>query len=168
MGKLESIIKSEILRLTKRELRAAFLPLKREVHGIRIRLSRLSKTFKPIDRLAREQMRQVEEKKLHLEASMEEAKSSRLTPERIRLLRNKIGISQKDLGLLTGVTMGAVASWEKGKFRPNLDKRAILVAIRKQRIRDVKKILASKRIDAKKNFPQGKKPKIRKGKGRKK
>ncbi len=99
---------------------------------------------------------------------MEEAKSSRFTPERIRLLRNKIGISQKDLGLLTGVTMGAVASWEKGKFRPNLDKRAILVAIRKQRKRDVKKILVSKRMEAKKKFPQGRKPKIRKGKGRKK
>ncbi len=45
MGKVESIIKSEILRLTKRELRAAFLPLKREVRGIRLRLSRLSKNL---------------------------------------------------------------------------------------------------------------------------
>ena len=165
MGKIENIIKAEILRLTKRELRAAFLPLKREVHGVRIGLSRLSKNLKPIDRLAREQIRRDEEKKLKLEASVEEAKTSRITPERIRLLRRKLGISQKDLGLLTGVTMGAVASWERGKFRPNLEKRAILVAIRKQRKRDVKKILGLKRADAGKKPPQ-QKPK--KGKGRKK
>ncbi len=167
MGKIESILKSEILRLTKRELRAAFLPLKREVRGIRLGLSRLSKTFKPIDRLAREQMRQEEEEKLKLEASMEEAKSSRFTPERIRLLRNKLGISQKELGFLTGVTMGAVASWEKGKFRPNLDKRGILVALRKQRKRDVKKILLSRRMQAEKTPPRRRKNKITKRKGRK-
>lgn len=168
MGKIESIIKSEILRLTKRELRAAFLPLKREVRGIKLRLSRLSKTFKPIDRLAREQIRQDEEKKLQLEASMEEAKSSRFTPERIRLLRKKLGISQKNLGILAGVTMGAVASWEKGKFRPNLNKKAILVAIRKIRKRDVNKILNGKREEMKKKKPQKSKRKAARGKGRKK
>ena len=41
-------------------------------------------------------------KKLELQASPEEVKVSRLTPQRIRLMRNKIGISQKDLGTLAG------------------------------------------------------------------
>jgi len=165
MGKIESIIKSEILRLAKRELRATFLPLKRDVRGIKLRLSRLSKNFKTIDRLAREQIRQDESKKLKLEGSLEEAKASRFTPERIRLLRKKLGISQKDLGILAGVSMGAVASWEKGKFHPNLNKKATLVAIRKIRKRDVKKILSSKRIETKKKSPRAGKTKKAKGKG---
>jgi hypothetical protein len=37
MGKLESTIKSEIQRLTKRELRATFLPLRKEARSIRLR-----------------------------------------------------------------------------------------------------------------------------------
>ena len=51
-------------------------------------------------------------------ASPEEVKASRFTPERIRHLREKLGISQRELGILVGATIGAVLSWEKGKFKP--------------------------------------------------
>ena len=41
-------------------------------------------------------------------------------------------------------SLGAVASWEKGKFKPQGEKKAALVALRKVRKRDVKKMLAEK------------------------
>ena len=116
MGKLESTTKSETQRLAKREIRSTFIPLRREVKAMRLRLSSLSKNFSVLDRLAKEQMQKVPEK--GLEASPEEVKASRLTPERIRRFRNKLGISQRELGILTGATIGAVLSWEKGKFKP--------------------------------------------------
>jgi len=56
LGKLESTIKSEIQRLAKREVRASFLPLRREVRALRLRLSSLSKNFSVLDRLAKEQL----------------------------------------------------------------------------------------------------------------
>ena len=40
--------------------------------------------------------------------------------------------------------MGAMASREKGKFKPQGEKKAALVALRKMRKRDVKKLLAEK------------------------
>jgi DNA-binding transcriptional regulator YiaG len=79
-----------------------------------------------------------------LEASQEEVRASRLTPERIAGLRKKLGISQREMGVLTGASLGAVASWEKGKFRPQGEKKAALVALRKLRKRDVKKMLTEK------------------------
>jgi DNA-binding transcriptional regulator YiaG len=79
-----------------------------------------------------------------LAASPEEVKASRFTPERIRRLRMKLGISQRELGVLVGATIGAVLSWEKGKFRPRGEKKVALVALRKVRKRDVKKMLAEK------------------------
>ena len=167
MGKIENIVKSEILRLAKKEVRAVFLPLRREVWKIRLNLSHLAKNFHSLERTTKEQIRRGESKKLKLEASVEEAKASRFTPERIRLLRKKLGISQKDLGILAGVSTGAVTSWEKGNFRPNLNKKTILVAIRKLRKRGVKKILASKRIETKNKSPRAGKTKKAKGKGRK-
>jgi len=142
MGKLESTIKSEIQRLAKREIRSTFIPLRREVKAMRLRLSSLSKNFSVLDRLAKEQMQKVPEK--GLEASPEEVKASRLTPERIRRFRNKLGISQRELGILTGATIGAVLSWEKGKFKPRGEKKAALVALRKLRKRKVRKMLAEK------------------------
>jgi DNA-binding transcriptional regulator YiaG len=124
LGKLESTIKSEIQRLAKREIRATFIPLRREVRVMRLKLSGLSKSFSALDRLAKEQLRQVGKKELKLEASPEEIKASRLTPDRIRRLRKKLGISMGELGILTGSSLRTVLSWEKGKFKPRGEKEA--------------------------------------------
>ena len=164
MAKIESTIKSEIQRLAQREVRATFIPLRREVRAMRLRLSGLSKSFLALNRLAKEQLRPVEKKELKLEASLEEIKASRLTPERIRNLRRKKGISQRELGILTGATTGAVLSWEKGKFKPKGDKKAALVALRKVNKRDLKKMLAEKiggRAKAKPAQGKGKKLKTK-------
>jgi len=86
---------------------------------------------------------------LVLQATPEEVKVSRLTPQRIHLLRNKIGISQKDLGTLLEVSIGTVGLWEKGKFAPSAQKKAALIALRKLGKREVKKLLAEKKQELK-------------------
>jgi len=142
LGKLESTIKSEIQRLSKREIRATFVPLRREVRGMRLRLSSLSKNFSTLNRLAKEQMQNLPKK--GLEATPEEVKASRLTPDRIRGLRKKLGISMRELGILTGTSLGAILSWEKGKFKPRGEKKAALVGLRKFRKQEIRKLLAEK------------------------
>jgi DNA-binding transcriptional regulator YiaG len=148
MAKIEGVIKAEIMRLAKREVRAVFRPLKREVWQMSTKLSNLSKGFASLNRMAKEL--HLEEAKPKLEATPEEVKVSRLTPERISRLRKKLGISQRELGILTGATIGAVLSWEKGKFRPRGEKKAALVALRKLKKREVKKLLAEKAEESKK------------------
>jgi DNA-binding transcriptional regulator YiaG len=152
MTKLESIIKSEIQRLAKHEVRSVYRPLRKEVWGLKLKLSNLIKNFAILDRLAKEAAKgkSTEPK---LEASPEEVKASRLTPERIAGLRKKLGISQRELGVLVGATIGAVLSWEKGKFKPRGEKKAALVALRKVRKRDVRKMLAEKPVETKREEP---------------
>jgi DNA-binding transcriptional regulator YiaG len=142
LGKLETTIKSEIQRLAKREIRSTFIPLRREVRTMRLRLSDLSKNFSVLDRLAKEQLQKVPKKEL--EATPEEVKAARLTPDRIRRLRKKLAISMRELGILTGSSLSAVVSWESGKFKPKGEKKAVLVALRKVRKREVRKMLAEK------------------------
>jgi len=170
MGKLESIIKSEIQRLAKREVRSTFRPLRKEVWGMKLKLSNFIKNFTILDRLAKEASKgkSTEPK---LEASPEEVKASRLTPERIANLRKKLGISQRELGALVGATIGAVLSWEKGKFKPRGDKKAALVALRKVGKRDVRKMLAEKPVKTKREEPpkkSSKRPKAKKLLGKRK
>ena len=163
MGKVESSIKSEITRLARREVRGVFLPLRREVRAMRLRLSSLSKNFALVDRVAKEKLREDESKKFQLQASAEEVKISRLTPARIRNLRKKLGLSQRELATLAGVTIGAIGLWEKGKFRPAMNKKAILVGLRKLGKRDVRKLLATRAGEAK---PKARKIKAAKAKRR--
>ena len=179
MAKIEGIIKSKIMRLAKREVRAVFRPLKREVWEMRAKLSNLSRGIASLNRVAKEL--HLEEVK-PIEATPEEVKASRLTPERIQGLRKKLDISQRELGILIGASTGAVLSWEKGKFRPMGKKKAALVAVRKLKKREVKRLLAQKVEESKKGkaekkpakkprrkklVPRKRKPALRQGKSRK-
>jgi len=121
-----------------------------------------------MNRLAKE-IAESKAKETKLAASPEEVKASRFTPERIRHLREKLGISQRELGILVGATNGAVLSWEKGKFKPQGEKKAALVALRKVRKRDVKKMLAEREGGKRKveNPKMGKGAKAKRGKGQK-
>ena len=60
MAKIEGVIKAEIMRLAKREVRSVFRPLKREVWQMSTKLSDLSKGFAALNRMAKEL--QLEEK----------------------------------------------------------------------------------------------------------
>ena len=157
MAKIEGVLKSEIVRLAKREIRSTFIPLRREVRRMRLKLSGLSRGILSLNRMTKEL--HLEEAKPKLEATPEEVKASRLTPQRIRGLRKKLGISMRELGILTGSSLGAVLSWEKGKFKPRGDKKAALVALRKLRKREVRKLIAEKaemKVKAK-----GRRPKVK-------
>ena len=142
MAKIEPVLKSEIQRLAKREIRSTFIPLRREVRSMRLKLSGLFRGITSLNRMTKEL--HLEEAKPKLKATPEEVKASRLTPDRIRGLRKKLDISMRELGILTGTSLGAILSWEKGKFKPRGEKKAALVALRKVRKRDVKKMLAEK------------------------
>ena len=99
------------------EVRVAFSPLRKEVWGIRVKLSNLLRGFAPLNRWAKEIS---ESRHAKLAASPEEIKASRFTPEKIRHLREKLGISQRELGVLVGAKTGAVFSWEKGKGKKEI------------------------------------------------
>ena len=144
MGKIESMIKSEIQRLARREIRSTFRPLKREVRGMRLKLSGLAKGFSSLDRIAKEQTKSASER-FKLEALPEEIKISRFSPTRIRSLRQKKGLSQKDLAMLVGVSLGTVVLWEKGKITPKAERKGVLIALRKIGKRDIQKILKEKK-----------------------
>lgn len=159
MAKMEGIIKAEITRLARREVRSVFRPLKREVRQMRVKLSGLSKGIGSLNRMTKEL--HLEEAQPKLEATPEEVKASRLTPDRIRSLRNKLGLSQRGLGILTGVSLGAVQSWEKGKFKPQGEKRAVLVALRRLRKREVRKLLEQQKASAQEKPKLKAKPKRR-------
>ena len=145
MGKLEAIIKSEIVRLAKMEMRKISVPLKRDVFQLKRALSQLRRAVLTLDRVMARQQKALGERKVPLEASPEEVKLSRFSPRLIRSLRKQLGISQKELAVLTGVTVGAVHLWESGKFRPKQEKKKVLVALRKLGRREVRKLLDERR-----------------------
>ncbi len=144
MGKVEAIIKSEIVRLAKREIRKISVPLGQDVWSLKSAVSQLRKTVLALERFAALQKKELEKKKIPLEATQEEVKISRFSPRLIRSLRGQLGITQNELAVLAGVTVGAIHQWESGMFRPREEKKGLLVALRKLGRREVRRLLEEK------------------------
>jgi DNA-binding transcriptional regulator YiaG len=144
MNKVETILKSEIIRLTQREMRKVSIPLGRDVRLLKNAASQLRKAVLALERFAAHQQKEISKREIRLEAPPEEIKKSRFSPRLIRSLRKKLRITQKELAVLAGVTVGAVHQWEVGKFQPKTVKKARLAALRKLTRSDVKKLLEEK------------------------
>jgi DNA-binding transcriptional regulator YiaG len=154
MGKVEGVIKSEIVRLAKREMRKISVPLGRDVRSLKSTVSQLRKTVLALERLTAHQQKALSKAKMPLEAPQEEVKVSRFSPRLIRSLRRHLGITQKELAALTGVTVGAIHQWESGMFKPSLKKKGVLVALRKLGRRDVRKLLEGREAEVAKKKTQ--------------
>ena len=141
MGKVGSIINSEIIRLAKREVRKVSIPLKRDVRLLKNMVSPLRKSVLSFERFAVHQQKELSNREIQLESPLEEIKQSRFSPRLLQSLRKRLGITQKELAILAGVTVGAAHLWETGKFRPKDNKMGVLVALRKLTRSDVKKLL---------------------------
>ena len=159
MGKIEQTIKSEIVRLARKQLRATCVPLAREVRQLKRIVRELRRTVHPLKALGAELEAQRAAELAKLEAAPEEVRAARLSPRLIRKLRQKLGISQSALATLVGVSAGAVAFWEQGRARPREQTKAALVALRKLGKREVRGILAAKAAES---------PRETKGKARRK
>ena len=144
MGKLEGIIKDEIIRLAKREMRMKFVPLRRDVRSLKITASQLRKSVLGLQRVVSQQEKQVGPKPIP-EVTPEDVKKARFSPRLIKSLRKHLGVSQRDMAKLAGVTAGAVFLWEKGIFEPRDDKKKVLLGLRKLGRQNAKKLLAEKR-----------------------
>ncbi|OGP69078.1 MAG: hypothetical protein A2169_02610 [Deltaproteobacteria bacterium RBG_13_47_9] len=147
MGKVEGIIKSEILRLAKREIKKISAPLCQDIRSLKYAVSQLRKTVAALERVAAHQQKEVSKAKVPFVATPEEIKISRFSPRLIRSLRRQLGITQKELATLAGITVGAVQQWESGKFKPKAENKKVIVALRKLGKRHVRKLLDEKRAE---------------------
>jgi len=151
MGKFEGIIKDEMVRLARREMKKSFVPLSRDVRSLKSVVSKLRKAVGDLRRFVAQRAKEAKGRAL-LEAAPEEVKKSRFSPRLMKSLRKRLGVSQKEMATLAGVSVGAIYQWEKGAFDPRGEKRRVLVALRKLGRRDARRILEEKK-------GMGKKPK---------
>ena len=92
-----------------------------------------------------------------------EGKAAGSGARQIRSLRKKIGLSQKELADLVGVSRTTVSMWEGGKFKPSEEKVRQLASLSGASKEDVQKMLAGKVSKQR----QGKKPRQSRPKTRK-
>ena len=148
MGKLEGIIKEEIIRLAKREMRMKVVPLRRDVRSLKITTSQLRKSVSGLQKFISQQEKLIRPKPIP-EVTPEDLKTARFSPRLIKSLRKHLGVSRREMAKLAGVTVGAIFQWEKGaNLNPRDDKKKILIGLRKLGRREARELLEKKKEEA--------------------
>jgi DNA-binding transcriptional regulator YiaG len=129
MTNIASVLKSEISRIARKEVRAemdslkkassqyrsAIADLKRQVAGLHKQLNQVSRQAKTVSKVT----------------AVEHAVTPRrFSATRLAAHRVKLGLSAASYGKLVGMSGATIYLWEQGKSRPNEEQLQRLVAVR--------------------------------------
>lgn len=142
MPNLASVLKGEILRLARKEVRGELEAIRKaaahhrsEIAGLKRRVAALEKQQARPGRKARGG-----------EAPAAEGGGTvrlRFSAKRLAAQRQKLGLSAADMGTLLGVSAQTVYHWEAGKTRPRTAQLAAIADLRKVGKREARARLAA-------------------------
>ena len=127
MSNLGSVLKGEIARVARKEIRGAVEPLRksnanhrREIAELKRQIAALQKEVRALSKPPRPS------------AAVEQGspRGTRFVAKGLKSLRARLGLSAADFGLLVGASGQSVYNWEAGKAVPRATQQAALASIR--------------------------------------
>lgn len=116
MPNLSTLLKTELSRLARKELRAELAPLKRSNAGLRSDVASLKKQLRILQIEVKNVRRDA--KRPPVDESTEGELKFRYRATTLKAHRAKLGLSAKDYGLLLGASALSVYKWEDDKVKP--------------------------------------------------
>jgi DNA-binding transcriptional regulator YiaG len=143
MPNIASILKSEIGRVARKEIRAEVESLKKASAAYRGEIAALKRRTDSLER----ELRRVGKAMPPTEPRISEipTKPVRFSPKRLAAHRKRLGLSAEDLGLLLNASSQSVYNWEEGKVRPRNGHLPAIAALRTLSRKQVMSVLAALR-----------------------
>ena len=129
MASLATVIKSEIQRLARKEVKA-------KTGGTKQAVAQYRREIASLKRKVHEQSRMIaflsarEKDRLTEPAGEAAPDGARFSARSVKAQRTRLGLSAADYAKLVGVTQLTVYNWESGKTRPRQEQLANLVSVR--------------------------------------
>jgi DNA-binding transcriptional regulator YiaG len=144
MANIASLLKSEISRMARKQVRAETLGLKKAVGVYRSEIAALKKRAQALEVELR-RLSKAYAKAAPDEAPAQPAQKLRFTAKGLASQRKRLGLSAHDCGLLLGTSGQSVYNWEDGKARPRAKHLTAIAALRSMGKKDAAAKLASLR-----------------------
>ena len=142
MPNIAAILKEEIVRLARKELRTELERFKKASSQYRSDIAELKRRAAALEK---QQARLAKKDSGKVESQEETSESTRFrfSAKRLAAQRQKLGLSAADMGALLGVSAQSIYHWEAGKTRPRQQQLAAIAALRKLGKREAKARLES-------------------------
>jgi DNA-binding XRE family transcriptional regulator len=117
MANIASLLKTEISRMARKEVRAETMSLKKAVGVYRAEIAALKRRTQALE-LELRHLSKAHAKAAPVEAQPQPAQKLRFTAKGLASQRRRLGLSALDCGLLVGASGQSIYNWEEGKARP--------------------------------------------------
>ncbi len=160
MPNLASILKEEIRRLARKEVKAVFFPVKQDAVALKKRMAGLAKRLARLEKDVAFAVSQVG-RQVKVAATLPvEDKRVRITAKGMRSMRRKMRLTQAEFAALLGVTGQAVYQWEskQGPLRVRERVKRSILAVRDLGAREARRLveeLAGAKTQKKRGRPRG-------------
>jgi len=146
MAKLQQLLNEEIRRMSRKEVNGLMKALRTQISGLRDLVKELNGRVKALEKFHPK----AESGTAESFGNQFEAKAVRVTAERIRKWRKKLGLSQAQFATLIGVNAISVNHWETGKTVPRPVQKQKIASLRDAGSRQIAQLLAANHIEIKK------------------
>ena len=145
MPNIASILKSEIVRVARKEIRAEVEGLKKSVGTYRSDIAALKRRSQTLEQeLKRLQKSQPKPEPLAVD---ETVKAPRFSAKGLAKQRQRLGLSAEAVGVLIGASSQSIYNWEVGEARPRAKHLAAIAALRGLSKTQAAEVLASRKAD---------------------
>jgi DNA-binding transcriptional regulator YiaG len=131
MSSLGNVLKTEIARLARRELRSQVEPLKKQSAAQRRHIAALKRQVATLERLVSGlKKNNARTQRASPPPESEDAQNLRFSSKGLATLRSRIGFSAAEMGRLLGVSGQSVYNWEAKKSVPRRAQVAAIAQLR--------------------------------------
>jgi DNA-binding transcriptional regulator YiaG len=128
MTSIASVLKTEITRLARKEVRALVEPLRKanakhrqDIAGLKRQVAEQQRLLVALKRTG---------SKAPARTDITEPTTARFSAKGLKSLRTKLGLSAADFGRLIGASGQSVYHWEQGKTIPRASQKAAIAGVR--------------------------------------
>jgi DNA-binding transcriptional regulator YiaG len=129
MPNIAALLKSEISRVARKEVRAEISSLKKAASAYRSDIAALKRRSHALE----QQLRSLSKLSARLAPAAESEVASetrRFSAKGLASQRRRLGLSAADFGLLVGASSQSIYNWEDGKVRPRAQHLPAIAALR--------------------------------------
>ena len=144
MANIASILKSEIARVARKEVRGETLSLKKAANTYRTEIAALKRRVQALEQELR-RLNKTTAKAAPVVPKEVSAQKLRFSAKGLASQRQRLGLSAEDCGRLLGASGQSIYNWEQGKARPQAKHLPAIAALRTMGKREATARLASLR-----------------------
>jgi DNA-binding transcriptional regulator YiaG len=130
MPNIGSVLKDEILRLARKEMKSNLEALKKSSTAYRREIAELKRQVAQLSRAHVKQEKQLARSAPAADTSEETGGSVRFSAKGLKTLRARLDLSAEAFGRLAGVSGQSVYNWERGTTTPRREQVQALAALR--------------------------------------